>query len=407
MSTLRTYLDYNATAPLRPEARAAMLAAMDAVGNPSSVHAEGRRARAIVERAREQVAALAGARPSEVVFTSGATEAANTVLRRSWRTIHYSRVEHPAVVAPVLSSPGRLVELAIDGDGVIDGEALAAALARTGDGAGPVLVAAQFANNETGVLQPVAQIAALARDAGAAVLCDAVQAAGRVALGFDALALDYMLLSAHKIGGPKGVGALIVREASTLAPLIIGGGQESRKRAGTENVEAIAGFGAAAEAALSELGDGARVAALRDAIEAAVKEIRADAVILAGGAPRLANTSLIATPGVAAETLVIKLDLAGIAVSAGSACASGKVGQSPVLAAMRVAPEIARAAIRVSLGRGTTTADAERFIDAWRNAVAPAPGDAHLRGAEGACASATSATTRQFSAAPVAASMGE
>lgn len=408
MSAPRTYLDYNATAPLRPEARAAMLDALDTCANPSSVHAEGRRARAVIEDARDKVAALVGAKPANVIFTSGATEASNAVLHRSWRTIRYARIEHPCVVAPVQASTGGIAEIAVDCDGVIDVAALRSALAAAGDGAATRdgLLAAQLANNETGVIQPLAEIAGLAREYGLSVLTDAVQAAGRVAVEFEGLGVDYMLVSSHKIGGPRGAGALIVRDAASLPPFIIGGGQEKRRRAGTENVEAIAGFGAAAAAARRDLADFHRIAELRDWIERKAKEIRPDAVIVAADADRIANTSCIAVPGVAAEMLVIALDLAGLAVSAGSACASGKVGQSPVLAAMGVAPDIARAAIRVSLGHASTTADADRFIHAWSEAmrkVAPRHEAAHVRLSAGAAP----AEQTGFTAASFAAPTGE
>lgn len=373
MSARRTYLDFNATAPMRAEARAAMLAAMDAGGNPSSVHAEGRRARALVEAARCEVAALVGADAGDVVFTSGATESANQVLRRQWGTVLFSRIEHPCVVAPSLQSEGYVEELAVDREGIIDPTALAtrlAALAAAGHlPLGRSLIAVQMANNETGVLQPLAEISSVARDHGLAVLCDAVQAAGRLAIDFKSSGVDYMLVSSHKIGGPKGVGALIAKGGGDVPPLMIGGGQERRRRAGTENVEGIAGFGAAARAARGEAAAIETIRAWRDAIEQAARAWRPDTVIVGEGAPRLVNTVSMAVPGLASETLVIKLDLAGIAVSAGSACASGKVGSSPVLAAMGVAPDIARAAIRVSLGHATTQADIERFIEAWRTLV--------------------------------------
>lgn len=405
MSARRTYLDYNATAPLRPEARAAVLAALDAGGNPSSVHAEGRRARALVETAREQVAELVGAVAADVVFTSGATEAANTVLRRAWRTILFARIEHPCVVAPVLAAEGRIVELAVDGDGVIDVAAFAARLAELAAAgqlpAGQSLVCVQMANNETGVLQPVSRIAGIARSHGVAVLCDAVQAAGRIGIDFRTLGVDYLIVSSHKIGGPKGVGALVAHDGGGLAPLIIGGGQERRHRAGTENVEGIAGFGAAAVAARRDLADISRITRLRDGVERELRAARDDVVIVAGLAPRLANTTCVGVPGVAAETLVIKLDLAGIAVSAGSACASGKVGSSPVLAAMGIAPEVARTVIRVSLGRESTEADAARFVEAWRRAVSQPAGKELAR------ARAAGAAIGSDEAAPGAASMGE
>ncbi|HZT46538.1 MAG TPA: cysteine desulfurase family protein [Hyphomicrobiaceae bacterium] len=363
MSRTRTYLDHNATAPLRPEARQAMLGALDVVGNPSSPHAEGRRARAIVEDAREAVAALVGARPAEVVFTSGGTEANNAVLAGGWKAILLSGVEHDSVLAPARASGARLVELPVGRDGVVDAEAAAAAMQ---DGGGRTLLSLQLANNETGVTQPVAEVALAARAHGLAVHSDAVQAAGRIPVDLALLGVDYLTLSAHKLGGPKGVGALIVRERAPALPgLIAGGGQERRRRAGTENVAGIAGFGAAAAAASADLARMGRVRALRDLLEREVRRITPEAVIVAEAAERLPNTTSLALPGASAETLVIALDLKGVAVSAGAACSSGKVGASHVLEAMGLAPPVARAAIRVSLGPGSGERDIESFLEAW------------------------------------------
>lgn len=396
MAPRRAYLDYNATAPLRSEARVAMLAAMEAAGNPSSVHAEGRRARGLIEAARERVAALVGAEPSEVIFTSGATEAANTVLRRSWRSLFLARIEHPCIVGPALASEAKLNDLPVRGDGVIDVAAVRELLDRQGEALarapGQGLMVAQLANNETGVIQPMGELSALARERGLALLVDAVQAAGRMAIDVRDLGADYVLVSSHKIGGPKGAGALVVREGgSGVSPLLIGGGQERRKRAGTENVEAIAGFGAAAAAALRERAAAmSGLAALRDRIEREVLAATEDAVIVGLDAPRLANTSCIALPGEKAETLVIKLDLAGVAVSAGAACSSGKVGQSPVLAAMGLGEQLSQGAIRVSLGHATTAEDVEQFVDTWRVAVGARESKGTLRrGASGASGATT------------------
>ncbi len=379
MSGTRTYLDYNASAPLRPEARAAFVAALDVAGNPSSVHAEGRAARAIVEAAREQVATLVGAKPSEVVFTSGATESSNWVLRRSWQTVYYSDVEHAAVRAPCLAASGRLVRLEVCADGTVDVGGFAAALAErpTVPGQSHGLIVVQAANNETGVLQPVAAIADLARAHGISVFSDAVQAAGRIPLDMTELGLDFVSLSAHKIGGPKGIGALVIGDGTSgdavLPPMLIGGGQERRRRGGTENVAAIAGFGAAAAAALRDLADMKRLAALRDRLERDVLRIAPDTVVIGARAPRLANTTALALGGVSADRLVIALDLDGVAISAGSACASGKVGQSQVLAAMGVADVIAKSAIRLSLGHATTEADIDAFLASFARHVARRP----------------------------------
>jgi len=363
MSGVRTYLDWNATAPLRREARAAMVAALDVVGNPSSPHAEGRRARAMVEDAREQVAALVGAKPAEVVFTSGGTEGNNAVLAAGWEAILVAGVEHDSVLAPARNSHSQRIELPVDGGGVVRRDALAAAMAQVSGRR--ALLTLQMANNETGVLQPVADVAKIARENGVTVHSDAVQAAGRVPVDIAAVGVATMTISAHKLGGPKGVGALVIRGDVALPPIISGGGQERRRRAGTENVAAIAGFGAAAEAAVADLVQMQRVQALREQLEAQVRTITPDAVIIAERAPRLPNTTSLALPGASAETLVIALDLAGVAASAGAACSSGKVGASHVLAAMGVAQRLARAAIRISLGHGSTERDIASFLSAW------------------------------------------
>jgi cysteine desulfurase len=339
-----------------------MLAAIDVLGNPSSVHAEGRRARAIVEDAREELAALVGARPVEVIFTSGATEACNAVLHGAWRTIFLSRLEHAAVLGPALARASRVIEIPARNDGRFDVAAFARALERDNSDR-PAVLALQAANNETGVIQPLGAAAALARSHGVAVFTDAVQAAGKIeCTGLEA---DFIALSAHKLGGPLGVGALVVRAPHTVSPFIVGGGQERRLRGGTENVPGIAGFGAAAAAARRELETFASLARLRDRLEREIRTLTPAAVVMGAEGPRLPNTSLVALPGRRAETLVIQLDLAGIAVSAGAACSSGKVGTSEALEAMRVAPELARAAIRVSLGPTTTERDIDAFLSAW------------------------------------------
>jgi cysteine desulfurase len=366
VSRSRTYLDWNATAPLRREARAAMVAALDVLGNPSSPHAEGRRARGLIEDAREQVAALVGARPAEVVFTSGGTEANNAVLARGWDAIVMSSIEHDSVLAPASSSGARLVEVAVGGDGVVRRESFAGHMAQVGR----ALVSLQMANNETGALQPVAEVAAMARQRGLGMHSDAVQAAGRVPIDMAAIGVDYLTLSAHKLGGPKGIGALVVRDGAALPAFIAGGGQERRRRAGTENVAGIAGFGAAAEAASRDLAEIERVRTLRDKLEAEAREITPEALVIAGEVQRLPNTTSLAWPGASAETLVIALDLGGIAVSAGAACSSGKVGASRVLAAMGIAPDMARAAIRISLGPSSGERDVAAFLEAWSHIAA-------------------------------------
>lgn len=362
MSASRTYLDHNASAPLRPAARDAIVAALDVFGNASSVHGEGRRARAIVDEAREAVAQLVNARPAEVVFTSGATEANVWALSQGWDRIALANVEHDSVRAPAAQVAASrnlpVVALPVAQDGSVD-----VAFAGHGDG---LLVALQMANNETGIIQDVAKAGLWATEHGARIHCDAVQAPGRIPIDFPTLGATTLSLSAHKMGGPKGIGALVVSGNMPLAPLLAGGGQEMRRRAGTENVAAIAGFGAAARAALDDLRTAQRVAALRDRLEAEVLRMTPQAVVVGAGARRLPNTSSIAVAGVSAETLVIKFDLMGVAVSAGSACSSGKVGESTVLAAMGLAPDLARGAIRISIGPETTDDDIGALISAWR-----------------------------------------
>jgi cysteine desulfurase len=366
----RAYLDYNATAPLRPEALQAMAAAFDLVGNPSSVHAEGRRARAAVERAREQVAAAVGARSAEVVFTSGATESNVTVMSAGWDVILLAGIEHDSVDAPARASGAEIVELPLVADGRIDIDALAAAAARSAGRR--ALLTVQAANNETGVLQPIAEAAAVACAHGIVVHTDAVQAVGRIPVDMAAWNVDVLSLTAHKLGGPKGAGALVIRDGIAIRPLLLGGGQERRRRAGTENVAGIAGFGAAAEAAVAGMADMDRLAALRDRLEAGVTRLTPSAIFVGAGAPRLANTAAIALPGQAAETLVIKLDLAGIAASAGAACSSGKVAASRIVTAMGLGPDVARSAIRLSFGWQSSEADLESFLSAWANIAAGA-----------------------------------
>jgi cysteine desulfurase len=372
MISERTYLDWNATAPLLPEARAAIERALDVYGNPSSVHAEGRRARAIVETAREQVAALVDARPVEVVFTSGATEACATVLAAPWAAVLIGGIEHDAVLRPVEAAASQRVSVDVASDGRINAPDLAdKAIAAVGEfGPGKVLVALQLANNETGVLQPVAEVTKGAREASALLFTDAAQAAGRIPVDFAALGVDFMALSAHKLGGPKGVGALIIRDGLELPALIRGGGQERRRRGGTENIPGIAGFGAAAEAARTAIADRGRIAHLRDRLEASLLELTPDARIIGAGAERLPNTTCVALSGQSAETVVIRFDLAGFAVSAGAACSAGKIGASHVLMAMGLDEATARSAVRISIGATTTEHDIDRCLAAWREIAA-------------------------------------
>jgi cysteine desulfurase len=355
------YLDWNATAKLRPEAQAAITAALDVTGNPSSVHAAGRAARRLIEDARDRVAALVGVTSRDVVFTSGGTEANMLALAPALgEVLLISAIEHPSV-----RSGGRFAaaeDIAVTAAGVVDLVALKRQLA----GRSRPLVSLMLANNETGVIQPVAEAAALVHAAGGLLHVDAVQGPGRIVCDFKALGADLMTLSSHKIGGPQGVGALIRRDGLAVDPQIKGGGQERGARAGTENVAGIAGFGAAAEAVRRGwTGEAARMAALRDKLEAGIKAVAPKAVIFGAEAARLPNTTLFSVPGMKAETAVIAFDLEGVAVSSGAACSSGKVAPSHVLAAMGAAPELARGAIRVSLGYATSDDDVGTILKAW------------------------------------------
>jgi cysteine desulfurase len=368
----RAYFDWNATAPLRPEARAAMLAALDAPRNASSVHAEGRAARKIVEEARAKVAALVGAEPQNVIFNSGATEANMLALTTSIGgaprrdRLFVSAIEHPSVGSGGRFATDAVEVLRVTHDGVLDLAALEGALSR----ASHPLVSLMVANNETGVVQPVRQASDLVHAAGGLLHVDAVQGAGRIPVRMGELGADLLSLSSHKIGGPQGAGALIRRSGVSPEPLIKGGGQERGFRAGTENVAAIAGFGAAAEAAHNgRATEAPRMAALRDRLEADLRAITPDVVIFGSAAERLPNTSLVAVPGTKAETALIAFDLNGIALSSGAACSSGKVQVSHVLEAMGVAPDLARAALRISLGWETTESDLDRLLNAWKKVV--------------------------------------
>jgi cysteine desulfurase len=371
----RTYLDYNATAPMRPEAREAVVAAMEATGNPSSPHAEGRAARQIVEDSRREVGRLAGAPARSVTFVSGATEAANCALNPFLGTrpaeaplerLIVAAGEHACVLAGHRFPAAEIAPLRADGR--VDLDWLEAAALRPGR----ALLALQGANNETGVIQPVAEAAALIHAAGGLVFCDAVQLAGRTNCDVATLGADVLALSAHKMGGGKGAGALVTaRELSLGQALMRGGGQERGARAGTEGVPAIAGFGAAARSCLTEtFAEAARLLPLRERLTEAIRTVTPDAVAFGEAAPRLPNTLCFAVPGVEAATLMIALDLAGVAVGSGSACSSGKVTPSHVLAAMGAPPKLARGAIRLSLGWGSGEADVERFAEAFRDAIA-------------------------------------
>lgn len=374
----RTYLDYNATAPMRPQVRDA-LAHAGAFGNPSSVHAEGRAARAEIEAARDKVARLVGALAKNVIFTSGGTEANNTVLAPALRRAggaEMSRLlagatEHVSVLEGHCFAPDAVERMPVDRNGLVDLKWLAARLA---NGAGePALVSLQVANNETGVIQPVARAAELVHEHGGLIHCDAVQAAGKVPLDIAELGVDVLTLSSHKLGGPKGVGAIVLASdrVEVGTRLIRGGGQERGRRAGTENVAGIVAFGVAAEIAGRELVDeNGRMRNLRDACEAELRRIVADAVVFGDSVERLPNTLSFAVPGMRAETALIAFDLEGVAVSSGSACSSGKVRRSHVLEAMRIEARLAEGAIRVSLGWNSTEEDVKAFAAACEKHVA-------------------------------------
>ncbi|MCF3642977.1 cysteine desulfurase [Rhizobium sp. TRM95111] len=370
----RTYLDWNATAPLNPAARAAAVAAFDLVGNPSSVHGEGRAARALVEGARRAVAVLAGADAAHVVFTSGATEAANLVLTPVFRMgkaplaigrLYVSAIEHPALREGGRFPRDAVTEIPVTPAGVVDLAALERLLAAHDAATGLPMVAVMLANNETGIVQPVREAAGIVHRHRGLMVVDAVQGAGRLPLSIAALDADFLILSSHKLGGPKGAGALVARgEVLMPAPLVHGGGQEKGHRSGTENVAALAGFSAAAQAALDGFdARNARVAALRDRLEAQMREVAPDVIVHGRDGPRLANTSFFSLPGLKSETGQIAFDLEGIALSAGSACSSGKVGASHVLTAMGF--DAALGGLRVSLGETTSEEDVQRFLAAF------------------------------------------
>jgi cysteine desulfurase len=376
----RVYLDWNATTPLRPEARQAMAAAWDIAGNPSSVHAEGRQARRLVEDARAAIAAAVGARSPDVVFTSGGTEANALALtpglRRGAgepvRRLLVSAIEHTSVLSGGRFSPEAIDTIQVTESGLIDIDHLRRLLA---DGP-PALVSVMLANNETGALQPVGEVADIVHEAGGLLHVDAIQALGKIPFDIKSMRADLVTLSAHKIGGPKGVGALVLAdEAQGLEPLLRGGGQELGRRAGTENVAGIAAFGAAVRAAMEALeGDAARLRGLQDRLENGLRQTPG-MIVFSEDVPRLPNTTLFTVPGLKAETAVIGFDLGGIAVSSGSACSSGKVQPSHVLAAMGVGRELAQGAVRLSLGWSTSEADIDLALQAWRKLA-----DALLKG---------------------------
>lgn len=367
----RVYLDWNATTPLRAEARAAMLAAYDLIGNPSSVHAEGRQARRLIEDARATLAGAVGALPRNVVFTSAGTEANALALSPGLRgpsscpveRLLVSAVEHASVLAGGRFPADRIGQIQVTRSGVVDVGHLRALL---GDGP-PALVSIMAANNETGALQPVTEAAGIVHEAGGLLHVDAIQALGKIPFDIKVVGADLATFSAHKIGGPKGIGAVVVAEGiAGLEPVLRGGGQELNRRAGTENVAGIAGFGAAVKVAIQALPeDATRMATLRDRLENGLRAI-AGTTVFADDVKRLPNTVLFTAPGLKAETAVIGFDLEGVAVSSGSACSSGKVQPSHVLSAMGYDATVAQGAVRLSLGWSTEPDDINRALEAWR-----------------------------------------
>ena len=367
----RIYLDWNATTPLRPQARQAMVAAWDLRGNPSSVHAEGRQARGVVEQARAIVAEAVGTKPRNVVFTSGGTEANALALTPELgkagafvlQRLAVSAIEHPSVLTGGRFGRGAITKIGVSRSGVIELGLLRRAL----NGYPPTLVSIMAANNETGALQPIREAAEIVHQAGGLLHVDAIQAFGRIPFNINELGVDLATLSAHKIGGPKGVGALVLADrVEGIDPLLCGGGQEFGRRAGTENVAGISGFGAAASVAMTAReADAQRLERLRTRLETGLKETP-ETIIFCDNVARLPNTTLFTLPGLRAETAVIGFDLEGIAVSSGSACSSGKVQPSHVLEAMGFWPQLAQGAVRLSLGWSTSEADIESCLEAWR-----------------------------------------
>lgn len=380
MAEARLYFDWNAGAPMKAAARTRLVELLDRPGNSSSVHAEGRAARSVVEGARRSVARLCGAEAKGVTFCSGGTEAANTVLTPDWTLfgkpyrldrLLVSAVEHPAVARGGRFPTDRVDIIPVDGNGIVDLGFLDRRLAELAADGQRALVSVMMANNETGVVEPVAEVARIARSHGAIVHSDAVQAAGKLPIDIEALGLDVLTLSAHKIGGGQGGGAVVRgRNGFSFSPLLTGGGQESWARAGTENVATIGAFGAAAEAVRADLDGMAQVSARRDRIAAMIRDAAPDATFFGEDVPRLANTLSFAVPGVSAETAVIAFDLAGVALSSGSACSSGKVTASPVLTAMGIDPVLVKCGLRVSIGADTPDEEIAAFGLRARNVFA-------------------------------------
>ncbi len=373
------YLDYNATGILRPEVVETLAEYFAADGNPSSVHHRGRAARGLMEEAREKVAALVNASAANVIFTGSGTEANNQAVRAvGAAAILMSTVEHDSTIAAAYASGAPVFEVLVNRDGLLDLGALKTLLAEAPK---PALVTVLMANNETGVIQPIAEIAAIAREFGALVHTDAIQAAGKIPVDFETLGVDLMSLSAHKLNALAGTGALVVKPEVNLNPLIYGGGQERGWRSGTENLAGIVAFGRAAELAIENLENYQKISVLRDFLEAEIKTFCPQTTVFGGAAQRLPNTTNFTMPGVSSDTQAIALDLEGFCVSTGAACSSGKVKASHVLTAMGYGPEVAGCALRVSLGWQTEMADLEAFIEAWKRLYTRTHGEQEQSGA--------------------------
>lgn len=373
MTRANTYLDYNASAPLLPDVKAAIVGALEIEGNPSSVHRDGRRARHMIEQARKQIAELIHTDPQNIVFTSGGTEANNLAIDGLIRNklidrIIFSDIEHPSVREAITTwakAGIEIVKIKCERSGKVDPELFRRALEASGDKAASTLVCLMAANNETGVLQDIELVSKITQEFNAYMFSDAVQIVCKMPIHFDQLGIHLMSISAHKFGGPKGVGALVVSKGIDLAPSLRGGGQELRHRAGTENLSGIVGFGEAAKHAAGRFDRWSKTSAQRSEMETRIREIVPTVKIFGGTQERLPNTSCFACSALSAEQLVIAMDLKGFSISAGSACSSGKVATNSVLAAMGVAPEEAAGAIRISLGPETTKEDVQRFVQAW------------------------------------------
>ncbi|MFL2654268.1 MAG: cysteine desulfurase family protein [Alphaproteobacteria bacterium] len=356
------YLDYNATAILRPEVITAMQNTFQLFGNSSSVHRAGRKAKSAIEEARERIASVVEVSPAEIIFTSGGTESNNLALSNREIPVFISATEHDSINA--VREDSKIIN--VDVNGIINLEHLEELLSSADRLS---MVSVMLANNETGVLQPIQQVVNIARRFGAIIHCDAVQGLGKIPFTFSELGVDMLSISAHKIGGPKGVGALIVKEGIDLPPLLLGGGQERNRRAGTENVTGICGFGVAASLVQSALKQASNLESMRNKIEFEVKEKIPEVTVYGHGVARLPNTSCIGLPDMSNESQIMALDLAGVYVSAGSACSSGKITPSHVLKAMGFNDNAASSAIRVSLGWQTTENDCNTFISVWTDMV--------------------------------------